>query len=132
MKGQSAIEFLSLISLSALIMAALYGMTLTKQGDISMFRETQTKETIADRYSFQVEMALVQGEGYSRVFSLPSQISGEYYNLSVGKSKIMIEHHGEQKVETALYDGDWVNVSTRKGNVYKVLNNGSIHVIQEE
>jgi len=131
-KGQSAIEFLSLISLSALIMAALYGMTLTKQGDISMFRETQTKETIADRYSFQVEMALVQGEGYSRVFSLPSQISGEYYNLSVGKSKIVIEHHGEQEVETALYDGDWVNVSTRKGNVYKVLNNGSIHVIQEE
>lgn len=132
MKGQSAIEFLSLVSLSALLMAALYGITLSKQEDISRTRQTQAIDTIAERYGFQIEMALVQGEGYSRVFSLPSKISGEFYNLSAGKSRMIVEIGDEEILRSTLYDGDWVNISSRKSNVYRVFNNGSINVKSAE
>lgn len=132
MKGQSAIEFLSLVSLSALMMAALYGLTLSKQQEISQYRETQVIDIMGERYGFQIEMALVQGEGYSRVFSVPERISGMHYNISAGHSKMIVETDERRDVSTTLYEGDWVNVSTRKANVFKVLNNGSIHVVQAE
>lgn len=132
MKGQSAIEFLSLISLSAIIMAALYGFTLSKQSEISSYSQTQTIERVAERYGFQIEMTLVQGEGYSRVFSVPAQISGRYYNISAGNSRMIVETVDRREVQNTLYDGDWVNISTRKANVFRVLNNGSVHVVRAE
>lgn len=131
MKGQSAIEFLSLVSLSAVLLAALYGFTLSKQADISKSKQIQSIETVADRYAFQIEMALVQGEGYSRVFSVPAKISGRSYNISAGHSRMIIETGNQRDVKDTLYNGDWINISTRKSNVYRVLNNGSIHIEQE-
>lgn len=128
MKGQSAMEFLVMVSMSSLLLAALYGMTAEKQLEISRYTQSQEAEAVTEELGFQLEMALVQGEGYSRKFSVPVKISGEFYNLSAANSRIILERKNDRDVKTTLYEGDWVNISTENSNIYKIYNDGDIHV----
>jgi hypothetical protein len=121
-------EFLTMVSMSALLLAALYGLTASKQLEISRYQQTQAADAVAEDLGFQVEMALVQGEGYSRKFSVPVKISGKYYNLSAGHSQIILETENSMDRRPTLYDGDWVNVTTRKSNTYRIYNTGELDV----
>lgn len=130
--GQSSLEFLSMVSMSAILLAGLYGFTTAKQVEISEYTRTENARSVMDRVAFEVEMALVQGEGYSRVFSLPQRVSGERYNVSVGHSKTVVRTGSDRFVSSTLYDGDFANMSTEKSNVVRVVNNGSIHLVEVE
>lgn len=128
MKGQSAIEFLSMVSMSALILAMLYGLVAAKQTDISNFKNAGEAEQTAEKFSFQVEMALVQGEGYSRVFYLQEKLSNDFYNISIGYTNVFLETDDRSYSFDTLYRGDWINVSTSESNILLVYNNGSVGV----
>lgn len=128
MKGQSAIEFLSMVSMSALILAALYGFAASKQQDLSELQRSESAEAVVDRTTFEIEMALVQGKGYSRAFYLPETIQGRYYNISTGKTNAIVKFQNSTRSFDTLYRGDWVNVSTRDSNTFRVYNNGSVHI----
>lgn len=131
MKGQSSIEFLSLVSMSALLLAAMYGLIAAKQNQLATNEEIQASESVAEKASFQVEMALIQGEGYSRVFNVREQIRGSYYNLTIGDGEAIVRYDEEIVVEPARYQGSDITLSSRSSTVYRVVNNGSIHVVAE-
>ena len=128
MKGQSAMEFLSMVSMSALILALLYGLVATKQADLNQYKRIDNAEHATEQLSYEIEMALVQGEGYSRVFYLDEKIGGRYYNISVGHTNVLLETEAFSYNRNTLYRGEWINVSTKESNIFRVYNNGSVVV----
>ena len=126
MKGQSSMEFLSMISLSMIILASLYSVMAAKQEDTLDYRQERTAERVAEKVSFEAEMALVQGVGYSRVFSLPEGIAGDDYEVVIGDGSVEVNwSYGliyrlsrYQKEDIKLEPGD-------SSRVFKVKHNES-------
>ncbi|WEL19284.1 hypothetical protein [Candidatus Nanohalococcus occultus] len=131
MKAQSSIEFLSLVSMSALLLAALHGFVSAKQAQLVQTEETRTAEQVAEKTSFQVEMALIQGKGYSRVFNVPKEISGSEYKVKTGEGESFVSYEDENVFTASRYQGEWINISTSDSTVFKVVNNGSVHIIPQ-
>lgn len=120
MKGQSSMEFLAMVSMSLLILAALYTVMADRQVDTVENRIESNAEAVANDISFQVEMALVQGEGYSRVFSVPGTIEGDGYNVTLTSGNILLEWQDRRIIRSTRYQRDLsfnVNESQRVFNV---------------
>lgn len=128
MRGQSSLEFLAFVSMSSLILAVMYGVVADKQGAITESTISNEASATAQEVGFQVEMALVQQEGYTRNFSVPGQIGGQNYDVSIGYGNVLLENSETSKLESTLYQGDWINFSTDKTNKFRVKNNGSVHI----
>lgn len=136
MKGQSSLEFLAMVSLSMIILASLYSLMADKQQDAVDFQQRETVNYVADKVSFELEMALVQGEGYSRVFSLPGSIGGEDYkvnvskgaleNASVNSGRILIGYEGNSISRLTRYQGRGTEFEVNQdSNVFRVKHNSS-------
>lgn len=128
MKGQSSIEFLSLVSMSALLLAALYGFISAKQSQLASVDEQRNAELVAEKASFQVEMALIQGEGYSRVFNLERELASTTYELKIGKGIALVDYGDERITAPTRYQGGWINISTDSTGVFKVVNDGNVSI----
>lgn len=126
--GQSSLEFLALVSMSAIILAVLYGFIASKQVDTAKYHNSRTATQIAENVGFQVEMAMVQGEGYSRVFSVPNGIAGNPYNATLRNGSVIISYGGNDISRSTLYTGDKISLSTEETNVFRVVNNGTVNI----
>lgn len=124
MKGQSSMEFMMMISLSMIILAALTTVMAAKQQDTMNFQSEKNAEFIAEKTSFQVEMALVQGDGYSRVFSLPGTVSGENYTVEVGQGGVTVDWGDGSIYRLSRYQGDRLSISASSDSrVFRVKHN---------
>lgn len=130
-KGQSSIEFLSMVALSALMLAILHGVMVSKQSEAVEYENRKNAEIVARQTAFQVEMAMVQGEGYSRVFSVPDRIAGENYTVEVKGRASEIEWSNSSAIVSSRYQGDPLVLNTSKSNVYRVVNDGDIGLVAE-
>lgn len=125
MKAQSSLEFLAMVSLSMLLLAVLYGVMTDRQVKAFQQERQSTAEAIIDKISFNVEMALVQGEGYSRVFSVPASIGGYDYSFSMGKGVFQLQWADRSIIRSTKYAGKWINSTVEDSNVYKTVHNSS-------
>lgn len=116
-------EFLALVSLSALMLAGLHSMMVSKQGRVHEYQNTKTAERIAEYVSFQAEMALVQGDGYSRVFSLPERIGGKTYTVELFNGTTRLIWGNQSAFQTNRYRGEKIKINTANTNVFRVVNN---------
>ncbi len=131
-RGQSSLEFLAMVSLSALLLAGLYGVMASKQSQAFTYQNSQTAEKVAEQVSFQVEMALVQGDGYSRVFSVPERIGGEFYTVELINGSSYLKWGDESVIQSSRYYGPELNISTQDANVFRVVNNDGEVLINEQ
>jgi len=131
MKGQSSLEFLAMISMSAVVVAALYGSVGTKQVDTVQYNNGRDAVRIAEKLGFQVEMAMVHGEGYSRVFSLPESIGGKNYSATFREGFVVMNYLGQNITRSTLYEGRKIQLSTDTINTFRVLNNETGIYIRE-
>ncbi|MDY6766380.1 MAG: hypothetical protein SVW77_03355 [Candidatus Nanohaloarchaea archaeon] len=91
-KGQSSLEFLTMFILVLLVFSAF----------ISLFAEWQTAAveadreriaaTIADRVGFELDRALVAGNGFSRTIELPEEIRGRNYTMQVMNGTVLLDY----------------------------------------
>jgi len=118
-------EFLAFVSMLMIILAALYGVITSKQ--IDTYEESSTSEAykVAETVGFELEMALVQGEGYSRVFSLPSGIGGSEYNLTVSDNSVLVEYRDERVISSTRYPEQTSIKVDGSQNIFKVKNNAT-------
>lgn len=131
MKAQSSIEFLSMISMIALIFAILSGVVVSKQAEVNQYQNTQTAEQIAEKASFEVEMALVQGPGYSRNFTLPEQVGGNYYRLQLEEGNVLMEWEDQNAIASSRYYGDPIELQSSQTNRYKAVNEeGEVDILE--
>lgn len=126
MKGQSSLEFLSMVSLSMIILASLTTLMVAKQQDALNYQADRNAEFISEKTSFQVEMALVQGEGYSRVFSLPAGIKGSNYTVTVGNGGVVVDWGDNSLYQLSRYQGEDLKISAGSNSrTFRVKHNES-------
>lgn len=126
MKGQSSLEFLAYVSMSMLILAVLYAVIADKQADTLEMQQRENVESISDKFSFNLEMALVQGEGYSRVFTLPGGIMGNNYTVELGSGGANVYWKDNSLYHLSRYQGNPMNVSVDSDSrVFRVKHNAS-------
>lgn len=130
-KGQSSLEFLAFISISAIVLAGMYGVMASKQEDAYEYSQQRNAQKIAEKTSFQVEMGLIQGSGYSRAFSLPSEIGGSPYNVSIVNESVLVEWRDQNTRRSSLYASDEINITTKNTNIFKVLNKEGDITVEE-
>lgn len=123
MKAQSSLEFLAYISISMLLLAGLTGVVSSSQSKIVREHSSDRARAIADRVSFNLEMALVQGEGYSRLFDLPGGIGGSPYQVEVIGRNIRVSWKDRKIMASTRYTGK--NFTLDSGGTYRVVNNVS-------
>lgn len=123
MKGQSSMEFLAMVSMSLLVLSVLYGVMASKQADTFEDRFDRNAEAVANDVSFQTEMALVQGEGYSRVFNLPGGIGGDSYTVSFQNGLVVLESEDNRVVRSTRYPEELSFEVNESQRVFKVMHN---------
>lgn len=122
-KGQSSIEFMAFISFSLLMLVILMSAITMKQNQASFRSNTMDARMTGQNAAFQVEMALAQGEGYSRIFTLPNRIAGEPYRVRVINSTLVVDWENSNYVMPTLYRGKEIEFTTNDTNNFKVLHN---------
>lgn len=123
MKGQSSMEFLALVSLSMFMLAVLYTVMADKQVETFQEQSQENAEQIANKVSFNLEMALVQGEGYSRVFSIPQNIAGKKYSLEVEDGVVKVDWGDSDILRSSRFHGRDINVTVNDSNIFRVKHN---------
>jgi hypothetical protein len=125
-------EFLALVSLSTLILAGLYGVMAFKQSQALDYQNQKEAEKIAEYVSFQVEMALVQGDGYSRVFSVPERIGGSVYTVELINGSAYLKWGNKSTIQPSRYHGPELNLTAGDSHVFRVINkNGEVDLVEE-
>jgi len=130
-KGQSSLEFLSMVALSALMLAILHGVMVEKQSAVVKYENTRNAEIVARQTAFQVEIALVQGEGYSRVFSVPEKMAGADYTVEVRDGGSAIEWRNNTAIVSSRYEGDPLYLNSSESNTYRVVNDGDVSLVPQ-
>jgi len=103
------------------ILAILFGAIEQKQSGVFERQNSQIASQVAENVGFQAEMALVQGEGYSREFYLPRRIAGTTYNVTVQNKTVYVGWRENYVIRPTLYAGDSLNLSTGSTNQFKVV-----------
>lgn len=126
-------EFLSMISISMILLAGLTTVMASKQQDTMDYQAEANAEYVAEKVSFQVEMALVQGEGYSRVFTLPAGIVGSNYTVELGNGGTDVYWSDESLYRLSRYQGDDMRIEVdSESRVFRVKHNESGVFLDEE
>lgn len=90
--GQSGLEFLVTMALALLLFTATYSVFIEKKQLADQNQRQQDAEEIADKTAFNLDLALTEGNGYSRSFELPQDIDGEDYNVTIGEEIVLVEY----------------------------------------
>ncbi|MFB6144095.1 MAG: hypothetical protein ABEJ98_02170 [Candidatus Nanohaloarchaea archaeon] len=125
MKAQSSLEFMSFISLSMLMLAVLYGVIAERQVATVNRRVEQDARATADKIAFNLEMAQVQGEGYSRVISLYPSIGGGNYTVIAEEDGVKVDWGEASALRSTRYTGRRIKIHVDENNVFRVVNNAS-------
>lgn len=129
--GQSSIEFMSFMGFSLLMLVILMSAVTMKQNQVSMRSNNIDGQMTGQNVAFQVEMALVQGEGYAREFVLPNTIAGEPYSVRVINSTLVVDWKNNNYVMPTLYRGREINFDTNETNSFRALHNETgVYVIE--
>lgn len=132
LKGQSSIEFMSFVSFSLLILVILMSAVTMKQNQVNMRSNNMDGQMTGQNVAFQVEMALAQGEGYSRTFILPNRIAGEPYSVRVINTTLVVDWKNNNYVMPTLYRGREINFNTNETNTFKALHNESgVYIVEQ-
>lgn len=113
-KGQSGIEFMAMMALSLLLFTAFFGFFATQQNAAFDVREHRIAANVADRVGFQLDIALIQGDGFERRFRLPETVRGAPYTVSILNGTVIVE-----------YEGSDVLAATAARNVTGTVTNGT-------
>lgn len=120
-RGQSSIEFMSMMALTLLLFAGFYGYFVSQQNAAFDTRQQRIAADVASRVGFQLDLALIQGDGFQRRFTLPGTVSGAPYNVSIANGTVLV-----------AYERSDVIAPTAARNVTGTVMNGTNRVRNEE
>jgi hypothetical protein len=82
-KGQSAMEFVVLASFMLLVILGFFAITTSRMFEAKEQMEETTAQQIADIAFREIELASTLSDGYTRVFSIPRNVNGVGYNITI-------------------------------------------------
>lgn len=127
-KGQSSIEFLTLVIFAMVLFVLFYGEVLKKNNEVLINKIDAEGSLIADKVANEVNIALTQGDGYSKEFMLPGKVYSYEYNISTSSNMVFVEwvRNNKQNSRSARIIVENVTGSFKAGtntikNVYGVI-----------
>lgn len=131
LKGQTSMEFFLLFGISMAVLSVLFGVITNKQATVFEKQNRDMAEQVASNVAFQVEMAMVQGEGYSRPFYLPRNIAGTNYTVNVANESVYVGWRDEFVVADTLYQNRTIEFNTSQSSTFRVLHNSSgVYIVE--
>lgn len=113
-KSQASLEFLGVLSLALLVFGALFVFILNQRSTIEAHNAFLGIKKIAKEASNVINVASLEGDGYSIKLSVPYYINKVDYNLTIINGSVKAEQ-GENIYESALFVEE-VTGSLEKGD----------------
>lgn len=99
-KGQSSIEFLTLVIFAMILFALFYGEVLKKNNEVLINKIDAEGSLIVDKVANEINIAITQGDGYSKDFSLPEKIYSYDYNITTSSNMVFVEWIRNEKQDS--------------------------------
>lgn len=131
LKGQTSMEFFLLFGLSMAILSVLFGAIDQRQSNVFKNHNAEIGREVASNVGFQTEMAMVQGEGYSRPFRLPGAIAGKNLTVNVENRTVYVGWGDKFVTEKTLYQNRTIEFNTNQTSTFRVLHNSTgVYVVE--
>ncbi|MFB6294741.1 MAG: hypothetical protein ABEI97_03200 [Candidatus Nanohaloarchaea archaeon] len=124
--GQSSLEFVTMAVLLLLVFTSFVSLFAGRQSDTLQRERQRIAINVADTVAFELDLALTEGEGFSRTFDLRQSIGGQDYNVTVNGTTVLLTYGEDRSVVSSTaadnVTGDVVPGENRVENLGGVLN----------
>lgn len=126
MKSQVSIEFLVYFSLLVLIGLFFAFNYLSRGEELSNLKMESEASNLLQSLKFEIDSAVISGDGYERRFYVPESISGyTNFSIQIANYTLFLDWEGHSKSEDILVGEingtilkGWNNIRNSKGVIY--------------
>ncbi len=127
-KSQASIELLVFFSIAILIFSITYTVMLDRVQGIYDSKGRSEAAEIGDKLASELNTAISEGQGYSKNITLPQDIFGTGYNISIERGYVFIRWREKNVVARTIADNVTGNFTAR--NNFIINKEGVIFVNQ--
>ena len=124
-KAQASMELLAFFSMALLIFSIAYMFVFEKTQNAYDLKARADALDIGNHVSSEIDTALAEGDGYSKTISLPSNILGVLYTVSVDRNYVFVSWRGKNAASRTTADsviGNFIfgnnKISNRGGVIF--------------
>lgn len=117
-EGQTALEFLAMMVFLMILFTGTYSVLGERQTAAVERQVDLQAAAVADRIGYELDLALTQGEGYSREFELRETIGGSSYNVTVQNGTVALEWAESMTFASTAVRGIDGNVTPGRNELY--------------
>ena len=94
MKGQGSVEFIMILSILLVMLAAIAVASTAKTRDINAYAFQREADSVLGYAGSKINTAYLEGDGFETNITLPERIMGFDYNVSVEDDYLVINSSG--------------------------------------
>jgi uncharacterized protein (UPF0333 family) len=126
MKAQVSVEFLVYFAFILLMAGLFLSNHLTNSQKLSYLKMDVESRNLVDKIAFEINSAVIAGNGYEREFYLEDKIGGfSNYTVEIGDYYILVDWDGRSKISTihtksinGTLDKGWNLIRNNEGVIY--------------
>jgi uncharacterized protein (UPF0333 family) len=126
MKAQVSVEFLVYFAFILLMAGLFLANHLTNSQKLSYLKMDVESRNLVDKIAFEINSAVIAGNGYEREFYLEDKIGGfSNYTVEIGDYYILVDWDGRSKISTihtksinGTLDKGWNLIRNNEGVIY--------------
>lgn len=120
-KSQASIEFMGVLSFALLVFGVFSVLMVSHRSDIEAHNSFLEIKKVAKEASSIINIACLEGDGYSIKLSVPYYVNNRDYNLTIQNGSVQVEQEGSV-YEAPLFTED-ITGSFKKGdNIIRNIN----------
>lgn len=81
-----------MISLALILFAGFFTFFADRQATAVSIQQNQQAASTAEKVAFELDLALTQGDGFSRTFDLKENIAGEDYTVTLHNETVQLTY----------------------------------------
>jgi hypothetical protein len=124
LKGQTSVEFISLISLSLLVSSVFVTALSERKANFSEYQPTVESEKIAQKVSFVFEYLKSQNNSSTKLKFSPKL--SRNYNITTGEGITTVKFRSGESTFPTNYEGPKKSLNTSRN--YEVKYNGTFYI----
>lgn len=90
-KAQSSLEFLVMVTFLLMIFALFYGSLVSRNSQLAEDRRAMQALLAAEDAAYEINTAIIEGHGYAKNFTLPADLYGENYSITVEPGLVFVD-----------------------------------------
>lgn len=103
-KAQSSIELLLFFSIALLIFSVVYTTVFEKTRNVYESNSRSQAIEISEKVAAEINTAVSEGNGYSKNITLPNDIFGAGYTVSIDKGNVFVAWRGKNAASRTIIE----------------------------